>query len=215
MHDWQEIRQWRIDTRKELLSLRKDIPPDEKKNTQAVIGKLIVDGFPDLSDACIGFYWPFKGEVDLRPLMEGLLKEGADAALPVVVEKDQPLEFRDWTLATRMSRGVWNIPVPAERKIVQPTVLLIPLLGFDRKGFRLGYGGGYYDRTLASYRLKPMTIGVGYEAGRLSSIHPQAHDVPMDAIVTEAGVTRLRGGQPGYTSSPCYLHEFESEPDQD
>jgi 5-formyltetrahydrofolate cyclo-ligase len=86
-----------------------------------------------------------------------------------------------------MQRGIWAIPIPADRLPVQPTVLLVPLLGFDERGYRLGYGGGYFDRTLAVARPRPLTIGVGYELGRLPTIYPQPHDIPMDAIVTDAG----------------------------
>jgi 5-formyltetrahydrofolate cyclo-ligase len=83
-----------------------------------------------------------------------------------------------------MARGIWNIPIPRERNSVRPTALLVPLVGFDAAGYRLGYGGGYYDRPLATLVPKPLTIGVGYELGRLETIYPQPHDIPMDAIVT-------------------------------
>ena len=91
----------------------------------------------------------------------------------------------------KLDRGVWNIPIPSERALVEPTVLLVPLLGFDAAGYRLGYGGGYYDRTLAASAPRPFTIGVGHEFGRLQSIYPQSHDIPLDVIVTECGVTRF------------------------
>ena len=79
--------------------------------------------------------------------------------------------------------------MPADGRVVTPTVLLVPLLGFDEAGYRLGYGGGYYDRTLAAMTPRPLTIGVGYEVGRLKTIRPQPHDIPMDAIATETGFT--------------------------
>ena len=89
-----------------------------------------------------------------------------------------------------MQTGIWNIPIPKQRQPLQPTVLLIPLVGFDTKGYRLGYGGGYYDRTLEQLTPIPLKIGIGFEMARIPTIHPQAHDIPMDLIVTEAGVTR-------------------------
>jgi 5-formyltetrahydrofolate cyclo-ligase len=98
--------------------------------------------------------------------------------------------------------------------VVQPSLLLIPLLGFDSQGYRLGYGGGYYDRTLAALRLKPLTIGIGYEAGRLETIQPQPHDIPLDAVVTESGITRFdtqKSGKWAASSPPCYLHEFDDQ----
>ncbi|HNP36843.1 MAG TPA: 5-formyltetrahydrofolate cyclo-ligase [Woeseiaceae bacterium] len=216
MKDWPSIQAWRKATRKDFIEKRLRIPRAERQSAQQAVGDLIRDNFSDLDDAAIGFYWPIKGEIDLRPLMQALLADGADAALPVVAEKNQPLEFWAWQSGTKMSRGAGNIPVPGERKLVQPTVLLIPLLGFDTSGHRLGYGGGYYDRTLASYRLKPVTIGVGYEFGRLPTIYPQAHDIPLDAIVSELGCTRfdkIRPGESRVFSPPCYLHEVEGDTD--
>ncbi len=89
-----------------------------------------------------------------------------------------------------MEAGVWNILHPAEGPAVQPSALLIPLVGFDEAGYRLGYGAGYYDRTIATFSSPPLKIGVGFELCRLKTICPQAHDIPMDFIVTEKGVVR-------------------------
>lgn len=206
------VQEWRSAKRSGLLAKRATIPSGVRADYQDIIRESIRSNFPELQQESVGFYWPYKGEVDLRPLVSALIADGADAALPVVVEKDQPLEFWEWRPDTRMSRGVWNIPIPKERKVVQPSLLLIPLLGFDSQGYRLGYGGGYYDRTLAALRLKPLTIGIGYEAGRLETIQPQPHDVPLDAIVTESGFTRFETQNPGNSaasSPPCYLHEFD------
>jgi 5-formyltetrahydrofolate cyclo-ligase len=136
----------------------------------------------------LGFYWPMKGEPDLLPFVRSMLPALAAAALPVVVERRQPLEFWRWTADTELSnRGVWNIPQPATRDVVAPDVLLVPLVGFDPQGFRLGYGGGYYDRTLARLAPRPLLIGVGYEQGRLATIRPQPHDIPLDIVITENG----------------------------
>jgi 5-formyltetrahydrofolate cyclo-ligase len=104
------------------------------------------------------FYWPFKSEIDLNDLVQEFLTHGAAAALPVVVQKQQPLEFWRWRPHMRLARGLWNIPVPTERDVVEPTALLVPLLGFDAAGYRLGYGGGYYDRTLATMKPKAQTM---------------------------------------------------------
>lgn len=92
----------------------------------------------------------------------------------------------------KLKRGIWGIPIPAERQIVRPTALLMPLIGFDEAGYRLGCGGGYYGRTLAVMMPKPLTIGVGYALGRLDTIHPQPHDIPMDAILTEEGFAWIK-----------------------
>jgi 5-formyltetrahydrofolate cyclo-ligase len=183
-----EIKRWRKEQRTRLIARRQAIPQAERRRLEPLIIGFVERHFPELTSALMGFYWPFRGEVGLHGLIRQLLTQGARAALPVVVEKGQPLEFRAWRPGAPLARGVWNIPIPAEREIVRPTALLVPLVGFDADGFRLGYGGGYYDRTLAAMDPKPLTIGIGFELGRLPSIHPQPHDVPMDAIVTEAGV---------------------------
>jgi 5-formyltetrahydrofolate cyclo-ligase len=107
--------------------------------------------------------------------------------------------FREWTPGAPMAPGIWNIPVPAEGETLSPTVLLAPLVGFDGCGYRLGYGGGYYDRTLAAAMPRPLAIGVGFEASRLETIHPQPHDIPMDLIVTEQEILRTRDGAAGRT----------------
>jgi hypothetical protein len=150
-----------------------------------------------------------------------------------VVAKGQPLEFWAWHPSAPLRRGVWDIPIPVERLVVRPTALLVPLVGFDDAGYRLGYGGGYYDRTLAVMRPRPLTIGIGYELGRLATIHPQPHDIQLDAIVTEAGLARAQCGERGqsatpergpdgfadvdedpnsrasYASPPCFMHELD------
>jgi len=138
-------------------------------------------------------YWPIRGEPDLRPLMADLHAEGVTVALPVVETKAAPLVFRRWTPETRMTRGDWNIPVPPpEAAALVPDIALAPLVGWDGAGYRLGHGGGYFDRTLAALDPCPVTIGVGFQAARLATIYPQPHDIPLDLIVTEVGVQVAR-----------------------
>jgi 5-formyltetrahydrofolate cyclo-ligase len=137
----------------------------------------------------VGIYWPFKGECDPRMLARRLHARGIALALPVVVAKTAPLVFRPWALGARLVLGVWNIPVPAAGEPVTPDVVLAPVVGFDAPRYRLGYGGGYYDRTLAAMAPRPFVIGVGFALSRLPSIHPQPHDIPMDLIVTEEGAS--------------------------
>lgn len=112
-------------------------------------------------------------------------------ALPVIVERGQPLVFREWTPGSLMVQGTWKIPMPASGEGVFPDLLIVPLVGFDRKGYRLGYGGGFYDRTIAAMPERPRTIGVGFELGLLETIYPQPHDIALEMIVTEG--TRLKG----------------------
>jgi 5-formyltetrahydrofolate cyclo-ligase len=196
VESWDEIRQWRREQRAELIERRVALPQQQRTEFSERIRRSIGEAFPQLKDALVGFYWPIRGEIGLHGLVRGLIAAGARAALPVVVAKQQPLEFRAWQPGARMARGVWNIPIPAEAQVVRPSALLVPLVGFDSRGYRLGYGGGFYDRTLAALRPKPLAIGVGYELGRLATIHPQPHDIPMDALVTEAGVVHFRDRDP-------------------
>ncbi|KQS69562.1 5-formyltetrahydrofolate cyclo-ligase [Methylobacterium sp. Leaf361] len=186
--DWPSVRQWRKETRAALIARRVGISAQDRAARSERIEQGLRAALPSASGLSIGLYWPFRGEFDPRSLLTELRGSGARLALPVVVEKARPLQFRVWSPGERMIRGVWNIPVPAEGEIVDPDVLIAPLVGFDQAGYRLGYGGGFYDRTIASRSTKPRVIGVGFELARLATIHPQAHDVPMDIIVTEGGV---------------------------
>jgi 5-formyltetrahydrofolate cyclo-ligase len=223
---WEQVRAWRKEKRGRLIAERVAMPRSDKLFLRPVISGQVSLHFPELRHACIGFYWPIKGEIDLRNVMRDLLALGAEAALPVVTQRAQPLEFWSWRPGTRLKRGFWNIPIPAERDPVQPSALLVPLVGFDAAGYRLGYGGGYYDRTLAQCDPRPLTIGIGYAGGRLETIHPQDHDIPLDAIVTETEVRKFRyrgtalspqghetpelsSSRPAFASPPCSMHELD------
>jgi len=188
MENWTDIRAWRKTERVRLIAERMALRGETRaRHNVAITGALETLLSPAM---IIGFYWPIRGEYDARKLISALIDRGARAAMPVVVEKGAPLVFRDWHPGARMENGFWNIPVPAEGEPVTPTTLLVPLVGFDEMGYRLGYGGGYYDRTLASLPAKPLAIGVGYELSYLGTIYPQPHDIPMSAIVTEGRVLR-------------------------
>ena len=182
--DWESVRQWRRAKRDLLIRARIGIGKEKRKRCLQEIQAKILQYFSSLSTGIIGFYWPMKGEFDLRSLVADCLEQGWQASLPAVVEAGSPLEFREWNPGVKLMPGVWNIPVPQERNIVRPTVLLVPLVGFDNQNYRLGYGGGYYDRTLANAGKRPVTIGVGLETSRLDTIYPQWHDIAMDRIVT-------------------------------
>ena len=132
----------------------------------------------------LGFYWPFRGEFDPRPIVKDWLSVNtANAAcLPVIVEKNKPMIFREWLPEQPMTKGTFNIDVPdAKSRILVPNILLVPTLGFNQKNFRLGYGGGYYDRTLAQFNA--FTIGLCFEHGRSSEIVEEQHDIPLDLVI--------------------------------
>jgi 5,10-methenyltetrahydrofolate synthetase len=143
------------------------------------------------SPHAVGFYWPLAGEFDARAIIAEWLARDArrQAALPVVAMKGQALAFHAWAPDTPMRIGHHRIPEPDETQAVLPDLLLVPCVGFDSDGYRLGYGGGYYDRTLAAWPgvAKPVTIGVAYEACR-ASLPREVHDIPLDAVVTDAGL---------------------------
>ncbi len=150
--------------------------------------------FAQLAGMRVGFCWPVKNEPDLRPLMVSWLASGDPgfaALLPVVTGPGAALSFRAWTPASPMMPDRYGIPTPADGEFLLPQALLIPVNAFDAQGFRLGYGGGFFDRTLATLNPVPLSIGVGFELSRVDSIHPIPHDVRLDAMVTEAGVFRL------------------------
>jgi 5,10-methenyltetrahydrofolate synthetase len=119
--------------------------------------------------------------------MEQVDAGGGRCALPVVVERHAPLVFRTWRPGAPMASGIWNIPVPADGVDVLPDIVVSPVVGFDPACYRLGYGGGYYDRTLAGMARRPLVIGVGFAMSAVSTIHPLPHDIPMQFIVTEHG----------------------------
>jgi 5,10-methenyltetrahydrofolate synthetase len=120
--------------------------------------------------------------------MPAIVGAGGRCALPVIVEERSPMVFRPWRPEVKLVPGVWNIPEPPLGEMVVPDIVVTPVVGFDAAGFRLGYGGGYFDRTLASLAERPLVIGVGYAQAALSTIYPLPHDVPLDAVVTEQGV---------------------------
>ena len=185
MQDWEQIRLWRKQQRETLIQRRMAIAADERARWSTGITAGIARELASSMPKLLGFYWPFRGEYDARGLVETLHAQGVSLALPVVVRMKAPLEFRAWHPGARLESGVWGIPVPADGEVVLPDLLLVPLVGYDQRGFRLGYGGGFYDRTLAAMPRRAATLGVGFTLGALETIHPQAHDIPMDVIVTE------------------------------
>jgi 5-formyltetrahydrofolate cyclo-ligase len=184
--EWEEVRLWRKAKRTALIDRRLAMPAATRAERGEAITARLHQVLASSPSQLVGFYWPFKGEYDPRPLVRALHTGGARLALPVVVEKARPMVFREWWPGAPMMHGIWNIPVPAAGEPVAPDLLLVPLVGFDGRRFRLGYGGGYYDRTLASLPARPRTIGIGFELGRIATIHPQPHDIAMDLVVTEA-----------------------------
>ena len=185
---------WRKERRRELLVRREALPLDQRRDADARIGVLLLAGFPMLAQMDIGFYWPIKGEVDPRVALHRLRERGARTALPVVVARDEPLRFLEWRPDTATTQGPMGLPVPQGTEALVPGAVLAPPVGFGPLGYRLGYGGGFFDRTLAAARPRPLALGLAREASRMGTIHPQAWDIPMDFILTEEGI-HVAGGK--------------------
>jgi 5-formyltetrahydrofolate cyclo-ligase len=160
----------------------------DREGLETALRRRVTDWLHRADVHALGFYFPIHGEPDLRQVIAQWLAfdERRVAGLPVIVGKT--LEFHAWTVDAPMQAGHSGIPVPAQGRAVQPECLLIPCVGFDDMRFRLGYGGGYYDRTLAALVPFPLVVGIAFEATRLASIDPQPHDFKMDVVITDAAV---------------------------
>ncbi|HUH85500.1 MAG TPA: 5-formyltetrahydrofolate cyclo-ligase [Stellaceae bacterium] len=184
------VKVWRREQRARLIALRLALDPALRKRHAAAIEAALLQVIGSITGEVLGICWPFKAEFDARPLAERLRGSGWLIALPAVVDKRGALEYRLWEPGMAMASGVYDIPVPEARNVVRPDVVLAPLVGFDAENYRLGYGGGYFDRTLAALAPRPLAVGVGFEVQRLDSVYPRPHDIAMDVIVTEAQCRR-------------------------
>ena len=195
MENWDEIKSWRKTQREMLIAVRTAIAPEQRRVRNDRITELLLAGFTLPPGAVVGFCWPYKGEFDARFVIRRWRAEGAIATLPVVIDKALPLQFRKWWPGAPMRAGVYGIPVPDGIDVLIPDIAIVPMNGFDGRGYRLGYGGGYFDRTLAAFERRVLAIGVSCEASRLPTIHPQSHDIAMDFVVTENGIYLLKDAQ--------------------
>lgn len=182
--------------RQEARERRRALAEDEVFARQAAIAAAghvcaAIAALPVASDAVIGVYWSHGNELDTAPLMARLAQRGHGVALPVVAAPGAPLVFKIWTPETRLDAGAYGIPAPAgDAPTATPAVFVLPLLAFDATGARLGYGGGYYDRTLRALRAdQPVhAIGLGYAGQEMPSLPTHGGDEALDAIVTEQGI---------------------------
>ena len=188
-HRSEDITALRRALRREMVARRQNLTAARHGELSAAIVGHLLTALPQ--PVCIGFCWPIKHEPDVLAAVECWIARGARAALPVVVEADAPLAFRAWAPGAPLQADRYGIPTPVAGDWLQPELLLLPLNAFDAAGYRLGYGGGYFDRTLAALSPRPLAVGVGFEINRLPDIGPQAHDQRLDWIVTEAGAVRV------------------------
>lgn len=175
--------------RQSLIARREALSADERQHLSTHICQHLLILLARLQPLTLGFCWPYRGEPDIVSAITAWL--GADAkhqaALPVVPDQPGPLAFHRWHPEAAMQYDRFGIPQPVDRIELRPEVILVPVNGFDAQGYRIGYGGGFFDRTLAGLSPSPVTVGIGFELARLDSIAPEAHDLPLDWILTEAG----------------------------
>jgi 5-formyltetrahydrofolate cyclo-ligase len=213
----EELKAWRKSERQRLIAAREALDVQAVDAHRRSIDAHLERGFPGLKAIAFAFCWPTRNEYDARHLARTLREAGALTALPVVVAPKTPLVFREWHPGVELAEGPLGIPYPVSSRELEPKAVLLPMNGWDAQGYRLGYGGGFFDRTLASLKQKPLVIGVSHELARMQTIHPQTWDMPIDYVVTERGVYRRDAaelvflGTPGPTSelaSPvCYADE--------
>jgi 5-formyltetrahydrofolate cyclo-ligase len=164
---------------------RRGLDPATKAEWDRRIGSQLLAWWRQSKVAALGVYWPLYGEPDLRLAYDELAEAGVRLALPVVVARHAPLAFAAWTPGETMVKDGMGVAVPGDLHFVErPPALLVPCLGFNAQNFRLGYGGGYYDRTLAAPP-RPYTLGIAY-AHQMAAFAGDAHDIALDLIVTEA-----------------------------
>jgi 5-formyltetrahydrofolate cyclo-ligase len=221
--DAEAVKSWRRQERERLMTTRLALDAELLHTWRLRIDGYLERSFPGLARSRVAFCWPIKNEYDSRHLAKTLRDRGALTALPVVVAPKAPLIFREWHPGVKLAKGALDISYPVDSPEVVPQALLLPMNGWDSKGYRLGYGAGFFDRTLASLAQRPVVVGISYEAARLETIHPQSWDIPMDYVVTERGVYRRdpeglaylgapQGGEgSAFTSPVCYANEFKRD----
>ncbi len=185
---------WRRQQRDRLIAARMAIGVELHRRWSDDIARRLAALLERVPGCVVGLYWPHKAEFDPRALAQGLIAQGRSVALPAIIDRRGPLEYRAWDRDAEMETGSFGIPAPKRRVAVRPDIIVTPLVGFDAANYRLGYGGGYFDRTLAALDPRPVTIGAGFELSRLATIFPEPHDIALDYIVTEAGLWQKASG---------------------
>ena len=182
---WDDVSRWRKAERRRLIDERLALVSADRIARSERLAEKLDQAIGRVSGRIVSSYWPFRGEPDLRNWAIKVIERGGRIALPVVLRKAEPLEFRVWRPGDPLERGVWNILVPSRGPAVLPDVVIAPVVGFDTANYRLGHGGGYFDRTLAAMPRMPLRIGIGFATAKIATIYPQPHDIPMDTIVTD------------------------------
>ena len=181
--------------RKQAHARRESLSPHFRAEASKTISFQFFDKIAFGPEDAIAGYWRIRDEADCQPILLKLMDGGQVVVLPVVTGPDLPLEFRVWAPDAPLYEAGFGTLAPSDLAPRRaPDLILMPLLGFDKAGTRLGYGGGYYDRTLATLTHKPMLVGLAFAAQQLDHIPAESHDVPLDAVVTEEGVEFFGAG---------------------
>lgn len=164
--------------------------PNDRVGAALAVSDLFFKHVPLKPGAIVAGYWPVKAELDVLVILRALLGKGHACALPHVTGEGSPLLFRQWDEKAQMVTGKFGITEPAGTATLMPDIILVPLLAFDAKGHRLGYGAGFYDRTIA--RLKKQksvqAIGLAYEMQLYKTLPAEDNDVKMDMIITDRNI---------------------------
>lgn len=179
--------------RKALIEQRLNMP--DRQQRAALLQDVMRIWLVGRPDTVIGAYWPIKGEFDPLPALHRWKEDGElidrpqprRIGLPVVDKVHKTMIFHAWYPGCRMEEDAYGIPKPKDTEVIVPTLLFISCVGYGAGGHRLGYGGGFYDRTLAILEPRPFTVGLGFTQGFLPDLEPEAHDIPLDAILNENG----------------------------
>jgi 5,10-methenyltetrahydrofolate synthetase len=180
--------------RKQLVEERLNMP--DRMQRSDLLQRVMRIWLVNRPDIVIGAYWPIKGEFDPLPALHRWKEDGElldepqprRIGLPVVDKQHKTLKFHAWFPGCYMEEDAYGIPKPKDTEVIVPTLLFVPCVGYGTGGFRLGYGGGFYDRTLATLLPKPYTVGLGFSNGFIDDLEPEPHDVPLDAILNDNGV---------------------------
>jgi len=179
----------KLELRRSLLSSRKALAADQRVLFDRRLSDKILQWWRTEKPASLGVYWPMRGEPDVQQAYAELAAVGVQLALPIIIGDDAPLQFVTWTPGEALRKDRFGTDIPAAgNDLIQPQALLIPCLGFNADCFRLGYGGGFYDRTLAR-EPRPRTLGVSYAFGEVD-FSAEGYDIALDAIVTEEATFR-------------------------
>ena len=179
---------WRCALRRVAIARRQALDTGEHLRLSVALHDRLTPLSGALRSLVTGFCWPYRAEFDPREFASSLYAQSGVVALCALAEGDRDLSFRRWHPDAALVPGAYGIPIPRDGEVVAPDVLLVPMNAFDERGYRLGYGAGYFDRYLAARDPRPVAIGVCFEMFRLETIHPAGHDRPMDFIVTDAGI---------------------------